>query len=92
MARRAAERAAHLIDEVLPLVPIRQWVLSLPLNVRYMMLYDHDLTLAVLKEFASSLLGFYQDQARQQGIDNPLAGMVTAIQRFGGHANANVAS
>jgi hypothetical protein len=90
MARRAAERASHLIDEVLPLVPIRQWVLSLPLNLRYMMLYDHDLTLAVLKEFASSLLGFYQEQARQQGIDVPLAGMVTAIQRFGGHANANV--
>ena len=90
MARRAAERSAHLIDEVLPVVPIRQWVLSLPLNLRYMMLFDHDLTLAVLKEFATSLLGFYQDQAKQQGIEDPLAGMVTMIQRFGGHANANI--
>jgi Transposase zinc-binding domain len=28
--RRMAERAAHLVDHVLPDVPIRQWVLSLP--------------------------------------------------------------
>ena len=68
LARRAAERSAYLIDEVLPVVPIRQWVLSLPLNLRYMMLYDHDLTLAVLKVFADSLLGFYQDQANREDL------------------------
>lgn len=89
LARRAAERSAHLINEVLPVVPIRQWVLSLPLNLRYMMLFDHDLTLAVLKEFATALLGFYQDQAKKQGITNGLVGMVSAIQRFGGALNAN---
>ena len=90
MARRAAERSAFLIDHVIPVVPIRQWVLSLPLPLRYLMLYDHDLTLAVLKEFANSLMGFYQDQAKQQGVEHPLAGMVSAIQRFGGHLNSNI--
>jgi hypothetical protein len=30
-----AERAAHLIDAVLPDVPVRQWVLTLPLRLRY---------------------------------------------------------
>ena len=29
-ARRMAESAAHLVDEVLPEAPIRQWVLSFP--------------------------------------------------------------
>ena len=28
--RRMAEQAAHLVDEVIPAVPVRQWVLSLP--------------------------------------------------------------
>jgi hypothetical protein len=28
--RRMAERAAHLVDRVIPDVPVRQWVLSLP--------------------------------------------------------------
>jgi hypothetical protein len=28
--RRMTERSAHLVDEVLPSVPVRQWVLTLP--------------------------------------------------------------
>jgi hypothetical protein len=31
-----AERAAHLVDRVLPDVPIRQWVLSVPFQLRYL--------------------------------------------------------
>jgi hypothetical protein len=33
--RRMADTAAHLVDRVLPQVPIRQWVLSFPIAVRY---------------------------------------------------------
>jgi ribosomal protein S27E len=33
-ARRMAESAAHLVDEVLPEAPIRQWVLSFPYPLR----------------------------------------------------------
>jgi len=33
--RRLTERAAHLVDHVLPRVPVRQWVLSLPFELRY---------------------------------------------------------
>lgn len=32
--RRMAERAAYLVDEVLPQVSVRQWVLTLPLPER----------------------------------------------------------
>jgi ribosomal protein S27E len=35
-ARRMADSAAHLIDEVLPNRPIRQWVLSVPFPLRYL--------------------------------------------------------
>jgi hypothetical protein len=34
-ARRAHEVAAHLVDHVLPRVPIRQWVLSFPRRIRW---------------------------------------------------------
>lgn len=33
--RRMADTAAHLVDRVLPEVPIRQWVLSLPFGLHY---------------------------------------------------------
>jgi hypothetical protein len=42
------ERAAHLVDEVLPWVPVRQWVLSLPYRLRYLLAWDHGLSRAVL--------------------------------------------
>jgi hypothetical protein len=38
--RRMTEYAARLVDEVLPRVPVRQWVLSLPYRLRYLL--DHD--------------------------------------------------
>ena len=39
--RRMTERAAHLVDEVLPPVPVRQWVLTLPYRLRYLLAWDH---------------------------------------------------
>ena len=33
-ARRMAESAAHLVDHVIPRVPVRQWVLSFPIPLR----------------------------------------------------------
>ncbi|TMA82461.1 MAG: hypothetical protein E6J72_02650 [Deltaproteobacteria bacterium] len=38
--RRMAERAAHLVDRVIPTVPVRQWVLSLPHRLRYLLIWD----------------------------------------------------
>jgi hypothetical protein len=38
--RRMADTAAHLVDRVLPEVPIRQWVLTLPYPVRYRCAYE----------------------------------------------------
>jgi hypothetical protein len=43
-----AEVAAHLVDHVLPVVPIRQWVLSLPYSLRTMLGYDPELLGVVL--------------------------------------------
>jgi ribosomal protein S27E len=35
-ARRMADSAAHLVDEILPDNPIRQWVLSVPFALRFL--------------------------------------------------------
>jgi len=38
--RRMADTAVHLVDRVLPEVPVRQWVPWLPVAVRYRLAYD----------------------------------------------------
>ena len=47
-ARRMAESAALLADEVLPHEPIRQWVLSLPVQLRFLLATFPDLMGKVL--------------------------------------------
>ncbi len=39
-ARRMVDVAAHWVDHVIPDVPVRQWVLSLPHRIRYLVGYD----------------------------------------------------
>jgi hypothetical protein len=56
--RRMAESAARLVDEVLPRVPLRQWVLSLPYRLRYLLAWDYALARAVLGVAVRVLLGF----------------------------------
>src|SRR5438477_1064199 len=38
--RRMADTAAHLVDRVIPAVPVRQWVLSLPYSLRFRLAFD----------------------------------------------------
>ena len=64
--RRMADTAAHLVDRVLPQVPVRQWVLSLPFALRYRLAYDAPLTSAVLGIFMRALFGSLRRRARKQ--------------------------
>jgi hypothetical protein len=66
--RRMAERAAHVTDRVLPAVPLRQWVLTVPHRLRYLMAWDHRLCRAVLGVYVRVLLGWYRRQAERRGI------------------------
>jgi hypothetical protein len=47
-ARRMVEAAAHLVDQVLPPLPVRQWVLSVPKRLRYFLQRDPEGLGAVL--------------------------------------------
>ena len=64
-----AERAAHLIDHVFPDVPVRQWVLSLPHRLRYVLAWDHDLCRAVVAVSVRAVLGFLRRR-----VASPTAG------------------
>ena len=88
--RRMTERAAHLTDHVLPRAPVRQWVLSLPFELRYRLAWDHALCRAVLAVYTRALLGFYRKRAKASGHRDGRTGTVTVIQRFGGALNLNV--
>jgi hypothetical protein len=88
--RRMTERAAHLVDEVIPFVPVRQCVLTLPYRLRYLLAWDHGLSRAVLAVHTRALLGFYRQQAQRRDIPAGRTGTVTAVQRFGGGLNLNV--
>jgi hypothetical protein len=83
------ERAAHLIDEVLPHVPVRQWVLTVPYRLRYRMAFDHGLSRAVLGVYARVLLEVSARDAGARGIHDGRTGLVTVIQRSASGLNVN---
>src|SRR5438552_3525772 len=86
-----AERAAHLVDHVLPAdVPVRQWVLSVPHRLPYRLAYDHRLCRTVLHVFVRALRSAYRRQARRLGLAGGETGTVTSVQRFGGSVNVHL--
>jgi hypothetical protein len=88
--KRMTELAAHLTDHVIPFVPVRQFVLSFPHRLRYLLAYDHERCIAVLRIFIRAVLGFYRARARERGIAGGRTGSVTFIQRFGSACNLNL--
>jgi hypothetical protein len=85
-----AERAAHLVDHVLPDVPVRQWVLSVPHRLRYLLAWDHDLCCAVAAVLARAVFRRLRDRAADAGIRDGRAGGVVVLQRFGGALDLNL--
>ena len=87
--RRMAESAAHLVDHVLPQVPIRQWVISFPWALRYLLARSPPLLRQVRRIFLRTVFGFYRKQARLSGLQLAHTGAVSRIQRFGSSLNLN---
>lgn len=88
--RRMSEPAAHLVDRVLPPVPIRQWVFTVPVPVRYQLAFDAALTRSGLRVFLRTVFGWQRRRAARRGLAGGRSGSIPAIQRFGGSLNTNV--
>jgi len=80
--RRMNEQAAHLVDRVLPHMPYRQWVLTLPGELARVVAFDADLATAVFGVFADELARWQRDRANGLGIADPQTGSLLEIQRF----------
>jgi len=88
-AKRMVESAALLVDEILPLRPVRQWVLSIPYPLRWLFSNGPaalSKALGVVTRAISSYL------IKKSGLTHKRAktGAVTIIQRFGSALNLNV--
>ena len=89
--RRMVETAAHLADHVIPRLPVRQWVLSVPKRLRYHLQADPAVQNLALHIFLSAV---------EKGLraacpavqDNPTAriGAVAFIHRFGALLNPHI--
>ncbi len=84
-----AQTAADLVDQVVPRVPVRQWVLSFPIPLRIFFAAHPELLAPVLQIIHRVIASFLIKQA---GLKRSAAdtGAVTLIQRFGSAANLNI--
>lgn len=88
--RRMSDTAKHLIEEVIPEVPIRQWVLSMPYTHRFLLATNPEFLRKILAIYHRTISRFYLKQAKISKLQNPKVGAITVIQRFGGALNLNV--
>jgi len=90
-SRRMADTAARLVDVTLPEVPVRQWVLTVPHVLRFLMAYDREWIAAVHHVFLNAV---FASLRRRTGLSrlgrNAKGGSVTFVQRFGDALNLNV--
>jgi len=85
-----ADSAAHLVDEVLPEKPIRQWVLSLPFQLRYLFATQPQVMSKVLAIVHRVISTFLIKRAGLTVRSGAQTGAVTLIQRFGSALNLNL--
>ena len=81
LGRRMAETAANLVEHVLPAVPLRQWVLTLPFALRSRLAYDGELLGRIGRLLSDSLLGFYRRRMALDGFARGRSGVINVVQR-----------
>jgi hypothetical protein len=86
--RRMAEVAAHVTDHVLPQLPVRQWVLSLPKRLRPFLETNPDIAGAVLRIFIRAVRTTLYRTSPGAPHDAQL-GALTFIHRFGAALNTH---
>jgi hypothetical protein len=88
-ARRMAESAALLVDEVLPEQPARQWVLSFPYPLRFLFATQPAIMGQVLG-IVYRVIATYLIKKTGHTHQTAHTGAVTLIQRFGSALNLNI--
>ncbi len=86
--RRMAETAADLVDNLLPRVPVRLWVLSFPIPLRSLFAVHPELLTAVLR-IIHRVINTHLVKQTDIKRNEAATGAITLIQRFGSAANLN---
>jgi len=86
------DSAAHLVDHVLPRVPMRQWVLTFPWPLRLLFAARPTLLTRVLGVVTRALSTSVLRRAGLSVRCGAKTGIVTAIQRFGSNLGLNSAA
>jgi len=91
--RRMADISLHLHDRVLPDVPYRQFVMTLPPPLRYLAAFDSKVLSRLLGCFVKALFGWQRREAKRRfglaSVKDAIPAAVTAIHRSGSAGNLN---
>jgi hypothetical protein len=87
-----SETAAQLVDRVLPAVPVRQWVLSVPFELRARLAADPAALTLTARVLFEEMRRWYRDASGIARADDVRVegGALTFVHRGGGSLNLNV--
>jgi hypothetical protein len=83
------QTSANLLEHVLPAVPLRQWVLTLPPELRRRLAYDGKLFGEVSRLFSDSVLEWYRRRLTDGGRRAGRGGAVVVMQRSSSDLRVN---
>ena len=89
-ARRMIETSAHLVDQVFPEVPIRQWVLSFPWSLHLLFASRPEALGRCLAVIVRAIQTDLTHRAGLTASSGARTGVITLIQRFGSALNLNI--
>ena len=91
LGRTMAETSANWVEHVLPSsAPLRQWVLTLPFELRARVAYDRELCGRITRLFADCVLGFYRRTMRDvYRVGKGESGAITVVQRVSSDLRLN---
>jgi len=89
--KRMLEEAEHITSAILPELPYRQWVLTLPFDLRYVLAWNAVLRNAVHKALMRAIHKHYVRDARLQGVQGPVQGAAISVaQRMSSDLKLNL--
>jgi len=65
-----------MATKVLPDVAVRQWVLSVPYEIRWLLAAKAEVLSAVLRIFARTVSKWYEEVAKRAGVVEPKTGVI----------------
>jgi hypothetical protein len=84
------DTAARLVDNVLPDIRLRQWVLSIPFELRIVLAKRSDVLNACGRIFVQEIFRWQRQLALLRGYKQVIGAAINFPQRFGGSLNLNV--